>query len=71
MGDINPVPPVRVEASSSGEGRNARDKPSHKPVKTVVSRQDPLPPNVDLDMDVDANDVDLNKNERHKLDERA
>jgi hypothetical protein len=61
MADFTSSPPVRIEASTAGEERSARDGRALKPAKPVVaSRNDPKPP-----------DIELEKEEKHQLDERA
>jgi hypothetical protein len=62
VGDLSPSPPVRIEAPSAGEERNARGRLASKPPKrVVVAPKEPVAPDVDLD----------SKEEKHQLDERA
>jgi hypothetical protein len=64
MADLSPSMPGRVEASSSNEERSPRDsrtlKPTKLPKPSVASQNGSDPPSVDLD-----------KDEKHQLDERA
>jgi hypothetical protein len=66
MGDLSPSPPVRIEPSSPGEDRNARERSAPKPIKPVAAMRN-HPPTPDVDFEAE----ELNKDEKHKLDERA
>jgi hypothetical protein len=62
--DLSPSMAGRVEASSSNEGRNPRDTRPPKLAK-------PLKPSSGLPTGSQTPSVDLDKDEKHQLDERA
>jgi hypothetical protein len=67
VGDLISSPPARIEASTAGEERGARDGRTLKSPKLATAlRKDAKPPEIELDPG-----VELEKEERHKLDERA
>jgi hypothetical protein len=67
MGDITPSSPVRIEPSSSGEDRDARERRPLRQVKPLAAARHEDSP----DVDVDFGSEDLNRDDKHKLDERA
>ena len=67
MADISPSSPVRIEPSSPGEDRDTREKRAPRHVKTQAASRTDDPPEVDVDFGPE----DLNRDDKHKLDERA
>ena len=64
MGDLSPAPPVRVEAATGNEKQSARERQTAvlaRVPKPVIKAAEPPP----------VPDLDLEKDEKHQLDERA
>jgi len=64
VGDLSPAPPVRIEATTGNEKQSARERtmaPSPRVPRLATTTPEPPP----------VPDIELEKDEKHQLDERA